>query len=118
MIDRQLDAKEKPWVELVEWWRENCRKRGLTLDPISAYEVEIKRRGMRVLLIRFDLSAHIQLTYELEDGTPKELQVVMTSEDQAYFRRNEFTYFRTSDLGARMLDELLSLGRVLGQSGD
>jgi hypothetical protein len=111
MIDTELDAKEKAWIELVQWLRQDCGERGLTFNAISANEVVI-RRGRRVLHVWFDLYAHRQLIYELEDGPQRPLQLV-TDGDRAYFRgEGGVMYFRTCVLGAKMIDELLSLERT------
>jgi len=112
MTEQEFTAVENQWAELLEWLKMNCVTRGFRFRQKTDYEAEIQTNGASALYIRFDPDSRCQLAYGLKDNYPTELQGVLTAEGKAYFRKKDVTYLRISDLGKKMLDEILSQKRV------
>lgn len=92
MTGQELVATNDLWFQLLEWLKNNCSTKGLTFRQISDYEIELNRNHVCVLSIRLTPDSPRPLVYELEDGTLRELGIVVTSEGQAFFRLYGVSY--------------------------
>jgi len=83
---------ERLWTELLESLAQRCPKEGLTFKRTTRNKGQVERKGTPLLQIWFDPASRRPLSYELEDGTRKEMGVVVTSEGQADFRLDGVSY--------------------------
>lgn len=103
---QELEAVGGFWSAFKESLQARCGKQNLQVRELSANEIEVTTRDCHALRVTFrptDGCRH--LSYELEDGTLKDLQFVLAG--RAYFRCETVNY-SVEGLGQKMFGELLA----------
>jgi len=104
MTAMELKAARDFWSQLTETLKTESKTKGLTFKMMPGNATEVATRDGRTLNVRFKPEDdHHQLTYELEDGTLKELQFVLAV--KPYFRDGGVNY-TPEGLREKMIREL------------
>jgi hypothetical protein len=107
MTTEELSAARDFWNNFTILIEMESNKQGLKFTQTSSDEIVVETKDRRVLTVRFKpADRNRQLSYELEDGTLKELQFVL-AEGKSFFRYEGVNHSFES-LGSKMLAELLA----------